>query len=320
MTAGGPASGATPPPRLRRAALDETSFTRKMRYEIAAEEGRAIRGSYAIAVSLGIIWLLMVRFLAATPPAIALLPPDETAPIQVQFQNVPPPPAATAPAPAASRATAPRPAPRPQRPASDIGSAFGGAASGGSNGMVGDVSNVLRGTNVNAAGPQPAAAQGKAVLGYGAGGVGSRTPGRGGLGQGLGHGAGALGGVGKGGAVGFSTIRVSPPSVIRAPKIGGPGRSVSELGSFVRGRQSQLQFCYEEYGLKANPGLAGTVTLAITLTGAGDVTGAEVERRSWAGAGVAAVESCIRSRVLGWKFPASPLGGGTYRFSFVFSK
>jgi hypothetical protein len=189
--------------------------------------------------------------------------------------------------------------------------------------MVGDVSNVLRGVDVNSGGgATPGAGGGKAVIGYGQGGQGSRTPGRGGLGTGLDStpGGGGLGGVGGGGNVGFATVRVAPPSVIRAEKASGPGRNVAELGNYVRGRQSQLQFCYQEFGLKVNPQLAGTVGVAVTLTGAGKVTGVDITRRTWSGAGSAEAERCIRERVMGWSFPPSDQGGGTYSFSFVFSK
>lgn len=313
----------------RRRPVDETSFTRNMRYELADAEGRAIRNSWLASSALGLVWILLVIFLPAVPPSIKLLRPEEAGPIEVQFDEPAPPTPEPAGAPAAP-SPAPRPAPAggakkraPKNDAAAIGDAFGGAstASGGG-GMVGDVSNVLRGVDVNTAGGgPPAAGTGKAVIGYGQGGQGSRTPGRGGLGEGLGkNGGGGLGGVGGGGNVGFATVSVAPPSVIRAEKIGGPGRNVSDLGNYVRGRQSQLQFCYEEHGLKVNPNLAGTVTVAVTLTGAGNVTGVEIARRTWSGAGAAESEACIRQRILGWRFPPSDQGGGTYSFSFVFSK
>jgi hypothetical protein len=320
-----------PPPRgeRQRPRLDDTSFTRNMRYEFADAEGRAIRNSWVASCALGLIWVLLVLFLPAVPPAIALLRPDETGPIEVKFEDTSPPTPEPAGAPAAP---APAPTPRPAggnrgRQHNDthaIGDAFGGAAAdAGGGGMVGDVSNVLRGVDVNSgAGAKPGQGAGKAVIGYGMGGQGSRTPGRGGLGEGLGKtpGGGGLGGVGGGGNVGFATVRVAPPSVIRAEKIGGPGRNVSDLGNYVRGRQSQLQFCYQEYGLKANPNLAGTISVAVTLTAAGSVTGVDVTNRTWSGAGVSDTEGCIRQRILAWKFPSSDQGGGTYSFSFVFSK
>lgn len=307
----------------RRAAVDDTSFTRNLRYEFADAEGRAIVYSWAGAVILGILWILLVIFGPAVRPSIELLP-ENTGPVSVEVKDLSPPPV-PAPTPAAA-APASRPAGAPRggvkRAAKAFGDAFGGAAAKPSGGMVGDVSGVLRGVDVNSGAGSTPGASGKAVIGYGHGGQGSRTPGRGGLGKGLGNtpGGGGLGGVGGGGAVGFASVSVAPPSVIHAEKVGGPGRNVADLGNYVRGRQSQLQFCYQEYGLKVNPNLAGTVNVAVTLTGAGTVTGVDITRRTWSGPGASAAEACIKQRVLRWRFPPSDQGGGTYSFSFVFSK
>jgi hypothetical protein len=199
--------------------------------------------------------------------------------------------------------------------------------------MVGDVSNVLRGVDVNSAagGTGSGAAAtggggrgGKVVLGSGEGGQGSRTPGRGGIGGGLnttGGAGGGIGGVGPGGGtVSRTPVRIAPPRPIDAPSVGGVRRDVNELGTFVRGRESQLRFCYNEYGLKVNPSLAGSVSAAVTLTGAGAVTGVTVSSRTWSGAGASETEQCIDQKIRGWRFPASDAGGGTYSFSFSFTR
>ncbi|HET7585513.1 MAG TPA: AgmX/PglI C-terminal domain-containing protein [Gemmatimonadaceae bacterium] len=304
--------------------VDESTFTRDLRFEVASEEGRALVISYLVAVTLGIVWLLLVHLLPAVPPQISLMREEETRPIEVEFEQPP--------APAAPEAAAPAPSPGPparsQQPRRDdaaaIGDAFGGSTPDRAGALVGDVSNVLRGVDVNRAGSAPAGSAttgGKAVIAYGQGGQGSRTPGRGGFGTGLDSGAtGGIGGVRGGGGVGRATVSVTAPSVVRAENIGGPGRNVQELGSFVRGRQSQLRFCYEENGLKVNPNLAGTVTVAVTMTGSGDVTGVSIVRRTWSGAGADATESCIRSRISSWRFPPSDAGGGTFNFPFNFTR
>jgi hypothetical protein len=95
---------------------------------------------------------------------------------------------------------------------------------------------------------------------------------------------------------------------------------VSDLGDYVRGRNSQLQFCYSEYGLKTNPQLAGSVAVAVTLTSDGGVTNVDITKRTWSGPGASEAESCIKQRISGWKFPSSEHGGGTYAFSFSFSR
>ena len=325
------ADEARPPrsPRPVRASLDDVSFTRQLRYEFADAEGRAILYSYAFSGILGVLWLLLVFFLPAPPNSINLLKEEEPVNIEVKAEDIPAPTPAPIPA---SEGGAPKtaavPAPKPGGggpPKNDtraINDAFGGGTSNNTGGMVGDVSNALRGTEVATGTGSAPGAQGKAVIGYGAGGQSSRTPGRGGLGEGLGgNGAGSgLGGVGGGGGIGFATVRVAPPSVIHAENVGGPGRNVSDLGDYVRGRNSQLQFCYSEYGLKVNPSLAGSVAVAVTLTSDGAVTGVDITKRTWSGPGAAEAESCIRQRISGWKFPSSEHGGGTYSFSFSFSR
>ncbi|MGH7718089.1 MAG: AgmX/PglI C-terminal domain-containing protein [Gemmatimonadaceae bacterium] len=323
-------------PQARGMTRDESTFTRNLRYEVASEEGRVLLMSYSFSVALGILWILLVVFLPAPPPAIRLLREEETAPIEVQFEE--PPAAPVAAAPVAAPTPAPAPAGRPRGPqgggnrdrqdAEAIGNAFGAGPGDRRGGLVGDVSNVLRGVDVNsarggAAGAGEGGRGGKAVIGYGQGGQGSRTPGRGGFGTGLGTGGGGTGGIGGvagGTGVGRATVTVQAPVAVRAENIGGPGRDVSELGSYVRGRQSQLRFCYEEYGLKVNPNLAGTVTVAVTLTGTGGVTGVNVSNRTWSGPGAAEAESCIRSRITSWRFPQSEAGGGTYSFPFNFTR
>ena len=135
-----------------------------------------------------------------------------------------------------------------------------------------------------------------------------------------GGGGGGFGGVGAGGGMTRAGVRVDPPRVVAPDALGGPGRDVGDLGNFVRSRESQLRFCYQEYGLKVNPSLAGKVNVSITLTGAGNVTGVDVTGRSWGGAGASEAENCIRQRIRGWRFPASDRGGGTYGFTFNFTR
>jgi hypothetical protein len=321
-------AGETRAPRPARKSLDDASFTRQLRYEFADAEGRAILYSYVMSGLLGIIWILLVLFLPAPPNSINLLKEEEPVTIEVKSDDVPiptPAPVAAA-AGGAPKVAAPSKNPGgggpPKNDTRAINDAFGGGPANNTGGMVGDVSNALRGTEVATGTGSAPGAQGKAVIGYGAGGQSSRTPGRGGLGEGLGGTGtgGGLGGVGGGGGVGFATVRVAPPSVIHAENIGGPGRNVSDLGDYVRGRNSQLQFCYSEYGLKTNPQLAGSVAVAVTLTSDGAVTNVDITKRTWSGPGAAEAESCIKQRISGWKFPSSERGGGTYSFSFSFSR
>ena len=308
----------------------DASLARSLRYEIAGEEGRALLTSYAFSFTLGLAWLAFVYFGPRTLP-MQLLPRDER-PIAVTFDAIEPNEGAgedaavvRVPTPAPAN---PRPAPRnPGRQSAAstgaIADAFGSAR--GTGGLVGDVSNVLRNVDVSSGSGGTVAATngsgGKVVLGAGEGGEGSRTPGRGGIGSGLATGSGGIGGVGPGGgAVSRTPVRIAPPRPIDAPTVGGLQRDVAELGTFVRSRESQLRFCYNEYGLKVNPSLAGSVTTSVSLTPAGGVTGVNVTNRTWSGTGAGEAERCIADKIRGWRFPSSDAGGGTYSFSFSFTR
>jgi hypothetical protein len=321
------ASKRPPEARANLIRMDEALFTRGLRFEWASEEGRPLLVSYSCAFGLALIWLVLVALLPDTAPKILLAAPPEAAPVEITFEDPPPTPT---PAPtqqpqplAAAAASAENAAAaaerRRQREMAQISGAFGGPSAQARGGLVGDVSNVLRGVDVNAPSSGSAQPQGKAVIAYGEGGQGSRTPGRDGLGMGSAA-AGDIGGVAGGDGVARASVRVAAPIVVRAENVGGPGRDVGELGNYVRGRQSQIRFCYEEYGLKVNPALAGTVTLAIELTGTGSVTSVAVVSRTWSGPGSSETEACIRSRVSGWRFPTSERGGGTYKFPFNFTR
>jgi len=309
----------------------DTVFNRSLRYEVAGEEGRALLGSYAFAFTLGVAWLLFVYFGPRTFP-MQLLPTDER-PIAVTFDALLPDATAgeegeeiRVPAPAPANRNAGRRRDRAGNArsgnAASIADAFGGRSG---TGLVGDVSNVLRGVDVSSGAGGTGATRGvKVVLGSGEGGQGSRTPGRGGIASGLGEGGGAGGGIGGvgpgGGNVSRTPVRIAPPRPIDAPAVGGVQRDVAELGTFVRGRESQLRFCYNEYGLKVNPSLAGSVSAAVTLTQGGGVSGVNMTNRTWSGAGASETEQCLAQKIRGWRFPASDAGGGTYSFSFSFTR
>lgn len=327
-------------------------LSRSLRYEIAGEEGRALLGSYTFAFALGIAWLLVVYFGPKTLP-MQLLARDER-PIAVSFDALEPLPESAVgeegevvrtPAPGPPKAAeVPRGnkgaaragnagGRRPSSSAGAIADAFGSASGTGSGGMVGDVSNVLRNVDVSSGNGGTGAGNGatggggtggKVVLGSGEGGQGSRTPGRGGIGGVVGTGGGAGGGIGGvgpgGGTVSRAPVRISAPRPIDAPTVGGVRRDVAELGTFVRGRESQLRFCYNEYGLKVNPSLAGSVTTSIALTPAGGVSGVDITNRTWSGTGASETERCIAEKIRGWRFPGSEAGGGTYAFSFSFTR
>ncbi|HEX2778294.1 MAG TPA: AgmX/PglI C-terminal domain-containing protein [Gemmatimonadaceae bacterium] len=343
-----PASASGGPPSSR----TDATFTRNLRFEWASEEGRALVGSYGISLTLALAFLALVHFKKIEHPQeevadqVAVTFMGDTTPDITPEAPVEQPGTADRVAEAGPKNAPPGPKgpqkgnPRPGRPGSRtetystgaIGTAFGTGSGSGTGGMVGDVSGILRGVDVSSGsggtgggmnGSGGGGAGGKTVLGYGQGGQGSATPGRGGIGGGLGAGGGGgggVGGVGGGGGVSAAPVRVGRVAVVKAADTGGPSRDVSELGTFVRSREAQLRFCYVENGLKANPNLAGTITVAITLTGSGSVTDADITNRTWGGAGASSAESCILSKIRSWRFPSSSAGGGTFSFPFNFTK
>ncbi len=101
---------------------------------------------------------------------------------------------------------------------------------------------------------------------------------------------------------------------------GGSSSGVTTIGDFVRSRNSQLQFCYEETRA-SSPSLAGSTTVGVLLAPDGSVTRADVLRHSWEGRGAEQVESCMLAKVRTWKFPASDGSSPRpYSFSTVFTR
>ena len=288
------------------------------------DETRPLLIAHLVSASLGVAWLAVVYITPPPPPSIALLRPEEAAAVEVEFEDEKPKPREPEPPPPAPDAANPDPVrakaeAKAKKEAQEAGDAFGGSSAA----MVGDVTNALRGVAVSKGSGGAgggAASGGKAVIAYGQGGAAVRTPGRGIDPSAVAAGA-NIGTVNATGSVTRATIAVAAPTIVRSAGGGPSGRDMSRLGTFVRGRQAQLQYCYRDVGLAANAALAGSVNVAITLDESGAVSDARVATRSWAGTGVAETEACILSRVTGWSFPPSSKGGTeTYNFSFIFNR
>ncbi len=80
----------------------------------------------------------------------------------------------------------------------------------------------------------------------------------------------------------------------------------------IRGRIRAVTACYEA-GLKRNPSIGGKLVLRFTVSTVGKVTAAEIENDTMHDDEVA---SCIKSRVMSWRFPAP--SGGEVQFSYPF--
>jgi hypothetical protein len=293
---------------------NESALTGRLRFEIADEEERALLGSYAISSSLGLIFLLLVQF-GPRVPVVPIVPVERPPFGPVIVGNLRP---GGSPTPILGRSqrngggrsvrvgTASVPA------TGTISSAF---AAGGS-ATTGQPYDILGSVALAPSGAPGAATGGKAVLAYGEGGVGS-MPGRGGISAG--SNGNEIGGVTRGGSVTRSASQVGALPVVSADPLP-PAGNVAAVGTHVRGNESQLRFCYQEVGLAANPALAGSITVAITVAGNGSVSNASVTKRTWSGAGAAESEACILRSIRGWRLPATGASSSTYSFPFNFSR
>ncbi len=80
----------------------------------------------------------------------------------------------------------------------------------------------------------------------------------------------------------------------------------------VRREQSFSRFCYEEFGQKDDPTLAGGVAVLVTV-GAGGVTAVRVEHDTWSSAAGKNVNECLVERApLAWKLPGGTVRPGQY--------
>lgn len=93
--------------------------------------------------------------------------------------------------------------------------------------------------------------------------------------------------------------------------------AADEVDRMVRSRQREVQFCFEESGLKNNPSLAGEFVMAITLDPVGAVSSAAASHSEWNSPEGAAVEACVIERARRWKFPLQ-LASAPARHQFTF--
>lgn len=84
------------------------------------------------------------------------------------------------------------------------------------------------------------------------------------------------------------------------------GLASSAVGNAVRQRQPLLAYCYTAFGLATDSTLNGRATVEVALNETGAVTRADIVDRHWWGRGAERVESCVRQRVMAWRFPPAP--------------
>jgi hypothetical protein len=86
----------------------------------------------------------------------------------------------------------------------------------------------------------------------------------------------------------------------------------SVIAREIRGRLGAIKACYEA-GLKRNPNIGGKLQLRFEISSVGKVTSADIENDTMHDDEVA---SCIKARVMTWRFPAP--AGGSVQFSYPF--
>jgi|RhiMetdeSRZDD1v2_1073273.scaffolds.fasta_scaffold1060302_2 hypothetical protein len=94
-----------------------------------------------------------------------------------------------------------------------------------------------------------------------------------------------------------------------------------QVESVVRTRHREVQFCFEESGLKTDPDLSGVFAMILTLDTLGAVSRVDASRQEWSGPDGTAVGECVMQRARTWRFPA-PLAmtAPRHEVTFHFSK
>ncbi|HJU87757.1 MAG TPA: hypothetical protein VJ672_00095 [Gemmatimonadaceae bacterium] len=109
------------------------------------------------------------------------------------------------------------------------------------------------------------------------------------------------------------TFKPIPKPVVRQPRVAQlPPNAPPALMEVVSRQQSFTRFCYQEFGQKADPTLAGGVSVVVTVGSAG-VTAASVAADSWTSSAGKAVNRCINERAAqAWKLEPGVVRAGRY--------
>jgi hypothetical protein len=110
--------------------------------------------------------------------------------------------------------------------------------------------------------------------------------------------------------------RRSAGEVVREPPI--PPAPPALMDAVSRERTSS-QFCYQEFGQKVDPSLAGGVAMVVTVGGAG-ITDARVASDSWSSTAGKSVNRCLDERAeSAWKLAAGAVPAGKYVVRMTFT-
>ena len=110
--------------------------------------------------------------------------------------------------------------------------------------------------------------------------------------------------------------RRSAGEVVREPPI--PPAPPALMDAVSRERTSS-QFCYQEFGQKVDPTLAGGVAVVVTVGGSG-ITDARVASDSWSSNAGKSVNRCLNERAeSAWKLAAGAVPAGKYVVRMTFT-
>jgi hypothetical protein len=101
------------------------------------------------------------------------------------------------------------------------------------------------------------------------------------------------------------------PAIVKAvvAREGPAADSAAELRRFFLSRESQLRFCYVEWGHRADSTLGGELRMHVVASGwrAESVTFESISA-TWRGAASVEAERCMRKRVASWRLPLPMTG------------
>lgn len=110
-----------------------------------------------------------------------------------------------------------------------------------------------------------------------------------------------------------------PPRPRQTPRPAAIPQAPPALMQAVSREQSFTQFCYQEFGQKADPTLRGGVAIVVTVAAEG-ITAARVENDSWTSGAGTAVNRCLNERAKdAWRLGQGLVQPGKYVVNLSFT-
>ena len=111
----------------------------------------------------------------------------------------------------------------------------------------------------------------------------------------------------------------TPPPRVRTTRAAPIPPAPPALMAAVSREQSFTQFCYQEFGQKADPTLRGGVAMVVTVSDDG-ISDARVENDSWTSDAGSAVNRCLNERAKdAWRLGRGAVRPGKYVVNLTFT-